>query len=180
MPRASQVEQWGQRMLKRLAAVLVVAFSAAPALAIECPISHAIYEQPGGDVSLRFTALPEDAAVNQIAAFSIAIDGVTAKFDGAIYLPNGFGQPNGVVGLDCTGADGEQCGFWEGVVYALGGDGIEEYPHDAEIGLAAQMAPRQVLLPQFAVNVWYSLLRQDAFADERNVLDTFTLAACAK
>ncbi len=67
-----------------------------------------------------------------------------------------------------------------GVVYALGADGIEEYPLDAEIALAAQLAPRQVLLPQFAVNVWYSSMRQDAFAGERNVLDTFTLAACAK
>jgi len=167
-------------MLKRLLLTIVVGLAATPALAIECPITHAIYEQPGGDVSLRFSAQPEDAAANQIATFSIAIKGVTAKFDGAIYLPNGFGQPNGAVGLDCTGADGEQCGFWEGVVYALGADGIEEYPHDAEIALAAQMAPRQVLLPAFAVNVWYSSMRQDAFADERNVLDTFTLAACAK
>ena len=84
------------------------------------------------------------------------------------------------MGLDCTGAEGEQCGFWDGVVYALGADGIEEYPHDAEIALETQMAPRQVLLPEFAVNVWYSMMRGDAFADERNVLDTFTLAACAK
>ncbi|MBL8594233.1 MAG: hypothetical protein JNK01_16230 [Devosia sp.] len=167
-------------MMKTLVATIAMALIAGPALAIECPISHAIYEQPGGDVRLSFTGLPEDAAANQIAAFSIAIRDVSARFEGGIYLPNGFGQPNGAVGLDCSGADGEQCGFWEGVVYALGADGIEEYPHDAEIALAAQLAPRQVLLPQFAVNVWYSSMRQDAFADERNVLDTFTLAACAK
>lgn len=166
--------------MQRFLAVLAMGLSTGPALAIECPITHAIYEQPAGEVSLSFSALPEDAAVNQIAAFSIAIKGVTAKFEGAIYLPNGFGQPNGVVGLDCIGAEGEQCEFWNGVVYALGADGIEEYPHDAEIALAAQTAPRQVLLPQFAVNVWYSRLRQEAFADERNVLDTFTLATCAR
>lgn len=167
-------------MMKTLVATIAMALIAGPALAIECPILHAIYEQPGGDVRLSFTGLPEDAAANQIAAFSIAIRDVSARFEGGIYLPNGFGQPNGAVGLDCSGADGEQCGFWEGVVYALGADGIEEYPHDAEIALAAQLAPRQVLLPQFAVNVWYSSMRQDAFAGERNVLDTFTLAACAK
>jgi len=167
-------------MLKRLAAILSICLFGGPALAIECPITHAIYEQPGGDVSLRFTVLPEDAAANQIAAFSIAIRGLASKFEGGIYLPNGFGQPNGAVGLDCTGADGEQCGFWDGVVYVLGATGIEEYPHDAEIALDAQMAPRQVLLPQFAVNVWYSMLRNEAFAGERDVLDTFTLAACAK
>lgn len=170
----------GACMLKRLVATISMALIGAPALAIECPIQHAIYEQPGGDVRLSFSALPEDAAANQIAAFSIAIKGVTARFDGGIYLPNGFGQPNGAVGLDCSGADGEQCGFWDGVVYALGADGIEEYPYDAEIELEAQPAPRQVLLPEFAVNVWYSMMRQEAFAGERNVLDSFTLAACAK
>ncbi len=170
----------GVSVLQRLFAGLAAVLCAGPALAIECPIPHAIYEQPGGEVSLRFSALPRDAAANQIAAFDIAIKGVEARLQGAIHIPNGFGQPGGSVGLDCTGVDGEQCRFWEGVVYALGPGGIEEYPHDAEIALEAQMAPHQVLLPQFAVNVWYSLLRQEAFADERNVLDTFTLAACAK
>jgi len=167
-------------MLKRLLAITSMAAIAGPALAIECPIPHAIYEQPGGDVRLSFSAVPRDGAANQIAAFEIAIRDASAKFEGGIYLPNGFGQPNGSVGLDCTGAEGEQCEFWNGVVYALGADGIEEYPYDAEIGLETQMAPRQVLLPQFAVNVWYSMLRGEAFAGERNVLDTFTLAACAK
>jgi hypothetical protein len=167
-------------MLKRLVAIISMAVTAGPALAIECPIPHAIYEQPGGDVRLSFTALPEDAAANQIAAFSIGIKGVAAKLEGGIYLPNGFGQPNGTLGLDCTGAEGEQCEFWDGVVYALGAVGIEEYPHNAELPLAAQMAPRQVLLPQFAVNVWYSMLRGEAFAGERDVLDTFTLAACTR
>jgi len=167
-------------MLKPIAAIAVVGLLAGPALAIECPIQHAIYEQPGGDVRLSFSPVPRDGAANQIAAFEIAIKGVKARFDGAIHIPNGFGQPGGSVGLDCTGADGEQCGFWEGVVYALGADGIEEYPNDAEIPLEAQMAPRQLLLPEFAVNVWYSMMRGDAFAGERNVLDTFTLAACTK
>jgi hypothetical protein len=164
-------------MMKTLVATIAMALIAGPALAIECPISHAIYEQPGGDVRLSFTSLPEDAAANQIAAFSIAIRDVSARFEGGIYLPNGFGQPNGVVGLDCSGADGEQCGFWRESSTRLGRMALRNIP---TIALAAQLAPRQVLLPQFAVNVWYSSMRQDAFAGERNVLDTFTLAACAK
>jgi hypothetical protein len=166
--------------MKRLGAILAAGLLSGPALAIECPITHAIYEQPGRHVTLGFRALPGDAAPNQIAAFEIKIEGVDARFEGDIYLPNGFGQPNGVVGLNCTGAEGEECGFWEGVVYSLGPDGISEYPHDAEIELDHQMAPQQVLLPQFAVNVWYSMMRQEAFSGERNVLDTFTLVACAK
>lgn len=167
-------------MMTKLAAILAVGLMGGPALAIECPIQHAIYEQPGGTVSLHFGPLPEDAAANQIAAFDIRIEGVTARFDGAIHVPNGFGQPHGSVGLNCSGAEGETCGFWEGVVYALGPDGIGEYPDDPDVPIDRQMAPRQLLLPQFAVNVWYSMMRQEAFADERDVLDTFTLAACAK
>lgn len=131
-------------------------------------------------MTLRFSGLPHDGAANQIAAFSIGIEGVATRLDGAIHIPNGFGQPHGSVGLDCTGAEGEECGFWEGVMYALGSDGIIEYPYDADLGLAAQMAPQQLLLPEFAVNVWYSMMRGEAFEGERNVLDTFTLAACAK
>jgi hypothetical protein len=167
-------------MMKRFAAIAVLGLWGGPALAIECPIQHAIYEQPGGQVTLRFSGLPRDGAANQIAAFTVKIDGVTARLDGAIHIPNGFGQPHGSVGLDCTGAEGEECGFWEGVMYALGPDGIIEYPYDADLGLAAQMAPQQLLLPEFAVEIWYSMLRGEAFAGERNVLDTFTLAACAK
>lgn len=167
-------------MPKWLAAMAVAALCSGPARAIECPIRHAIYEQPGGEVRLSFGALPEDAAANQIAAFEIGIAGVEATFEGAIHLPNGFGQPHGSVGLNCSGTDGEQCGFWDGVIYALGADGIEEYPYDPDIEIEAQLAPRQLLLPEFAVNVWYSTMRQEAFAGERNVLDSFTLAACAR
>lgn len=166
--------------MKRLAAILAAGLISGPALAIDCPVSHAIYEQPGGAVSLHFSAVPQDAASNQIASFDIRIDGVTATFDGGIHIPNGFGQPHGAVGLNCTGAEGEDCRFWEGVVYALGTDGIGEFPYDPDLSLDQQMAPQQMLLPQFAVDVWYSMMRQEAFPGERNVLDTFTLAACAK
>lgn len=166
--------------MKSLAATLLILLAAQPALAIECPIQHAIYDQPGRHVTLAFSGLPEDAAANQIAAFTIGIHDVTSKFEGAIYLPNGFGQPLGVVGQDCTGAEGEDCGFWSGNVYALGPDGIADYPYDADTPLEAQMAPQQILLPEFASNVWYSSMRQVAFDGARNVLDAFTLATCAK
>lgn len=160
------------------AAALVLAMTG-QAGAIDCPLPQAIYEQPGGQVVLRFAEVPRDGAANQIADFAIEMAGVSAKLDGAIYIPNGFGQPYGMVGLDCTGAEGEECGFWEGIVYALGGDGIEEFPWDPNLAPGQQLAPRQVLLPAFASNVWYSMLRQSAFEGERDVLDTFTLTTCA-
>jgi hypothetical protein len=166
--------------MKRILITIVAGLGlAVPAAATDCPLPQAVYEQPGGQVTLRFAEVPRDGAANQIAAFAIEMDGVAATLDGAIYIPNGFGQPYGMVGLDCTGAEDEECGFWEGIVYALGDDGIGEFPWDPDLARGQQLAPRQVLLPAFASDVWYSMLRQSAFEGERDVLDTFTLATCA-
>ena len=166
--------------MRLVGTIAAVALVSGPALGIECPVSHAIYEQPGRQVAMHFSQVPRDGAPNQIAAFDIHIEGVSAKLHGDVYIPNGFGQPHGFVGEDCTGAEGEQCEFWDGIVYALGADGIEELPWSFDTPAIQQMAPRQVLLPGFASNVWYSMLRGDAFEGARTVLDTFTLAACAK
>jgi hypothetical protein len=164
--------------MKLMAAVLTLALTG-PAMAIECPLTHAVYDQPGRQVTMHFSAVPRDGAANQIANFSIRIEGVDSKFEGGVYLPNGFGQPLGDVGQDCT-EESTNCSFWSDKVYALGADGIEDFPYDADIEPGRQMAPQQVLLPGFAANVWYSMLRGDAFEGERTVLDVFTLAACAK
>jgi len=156
---------------------------ATPSLAADCPLTEAVYGQPGNDWTMRFTPVPRDGAANQIAAFSIAMPGAPeTRFDGGIYIPNGFGQAFGVVSLAAeTGNEAEdepasEAGpFWEGVVYALVDGGIAELPHEP-----GQPAPQQVLLPQFASSIWYSMLRETAFADESGVLDTFVLQACAK
>jgi len=165
--------------VKRLAAILTVGLVATPALAIECPLTHAIYEQPGRQVTMHFADVPRDGAANQIAYFTIAIEGVDSKFDGGVYLPNGFGQPLGDVGQDCT-EESTDCSFWSDKVFALVDGGIADFPYDADIEPGTAMAPQQVLLPGFASNVWYSMLRGEAFEGERQVLDVFTLAACAK
>lgn len=165
------------RLMTATALVLAMGGQAA---AIECPVSHAIYEQPGGQVVLRFSVVPPAAPANQIAYFSLRIDGVDGRLDGAIHVPNGYGQPTGSIGLDCHGAGDASCWLWEGVVYALGDSGIVEYPWDPDLPVDQQMAPQQLLLPELAPTLWYSKLRETAFAGDRQVLDTFTLAACAK
>ena len=166
--------------MKLVGAIAAVALVSGPALGIECQQAHAVYDQPGRQVMLHFSEVPRDGAANQIANFSIRIEGVDSKFEGGIYVPNGFGQPRGVVGQDCGAEWSAECRFWDGPVYALGAEGIMEFAWDPNIASEEQMAPQQVLLPGFGSNVWYSMERQAAFEGERTVLDVFTLAACAK
>jgi hypothetical protein len=152
---------------------------AGPAAAIECPVSHALYQQADNGWSLRFMPVPRDGAANQIAAFEIVMPGAPQTvFDGGIYIPNGFGQPHGDVRLDPEENSEEP--FWEGVVYALVDGGIAEFPWDPDKPGEEAMSPQQILLPQFGASIWYSALRQSAFEDDKVVLDTFTLATCVK
>lgn len=165
-------------MRSMMVAALVLAM-AGQAAAIECPVSHALYEQKGSGWSLRFMPVPPDGAANQIAAFEIMMPGAPQTvFDGGIYISNGFGQPHGDVRLDPEENSSEP--FWEGVVYALVDGGITEFPWDPEKPDQEAISPQQILLPQFGASVWYSALRQSAFADDKVVLDTFTLATCMK
>lgn len=175
-------------MLKPVA-VLACLLSVTPALAIECPLTHAIYEQSGGDWQLRFQPVPRDSAANQVASFSIAIAGDDIPFEGGVYIPNGFGQPLGDVLRDCpvpaedewlSNEEIEACRFWQGKVYALVDGTIVDFPYDADIAREDARAPDEVLLPGFASNVWYSMLREVAFKEHAESVDTFRLTACAR
>ena len=156
------------------------------AAAIECPITHALYQQEGGDWTMRFRPVPEDGAANQIAAFTLTMPGAPETvFDGGIYIPNGFGQTHGDIRRDP--ADSEP--FWEGVVYALVDGRITEFPFDPERSRDVPMSPQQILLPLFASTVWYSGLRASEFTEraaldtatlETFTLDAFKLATCVK
>jgi hypothetical protein len=166
--------------MRSMMAVVLVLATMGQAAAIECPISHALYQQPDNGWSLRFMPVPEDGAPNQIAAFEITMPGAPETvLDGAIYIPNGFGQPHGFVTLDPE-ENSDADPFWEGVVYALIDGGIAEFPHDDAEPRVETMSPQQILLPQFGASVWYSMLRESAFADDQTVFDTFALATCVK
>lgn len=162
-------------MIRALLAGLALWAGVSPAPALECPLSHAIYGQAGNDVVMRFHPLPEDAAANQILAFKLLLGDSDALFDGGVYIPNGYGSALGSLGLDCADDFDTDCRFWEGTVYALLDGGIAELPREAD-----QVAPAEVLLPQFAQNLWYSNLRNLAFGVDLELGDVFTLKACAK
>lgn len=164
--------------MRLLMAVTMTLALGGQAMAANCPLHETLYRQPGNEWVLKFFPVPRDGAANQISAFEIYSPGDPATvLEGAIHIPNGFGQPLGSITLDCE-AETECTPFWEGTVYALVDGGIAEFPWDPDLPRDAQVAPEQVLLPQFASNVWYSLLRESYFADA-GILDTFTFLRCA-
>jgi hypothetical protein len=171
-------------MLKPLALAATLALStpalAQGALAIECPLSHAIFGQSTSATRIIFFQPDRDWAANQIAGFRLEIAGTS--YDGTVHMPNGFSQPKGRLTKDCApdDTDTDACTFWDGIVYALVDGRIAELPHFVEDVLADEMAPQQLLLPGFAANVWYSMLREAAFPGDDMVTDTFDLVACAK
>jgi len=173
--------------MRSMMAVALVLAMMEQAAADECPLTQSVYGQTGSAWSLRFMPVPRDGAANQIGAFEIIMPGAfETVFDGAIYIPNGFGQPWGMVTLDEAKSDAEDAeteeesspAFWEGTVYALVDGSITEFPWDPDQPRDAQAPPQQILLPQFASHVWYSMLRGDAFAGDNTVLDTFVLKGC--
>jgi hypothetical protein len=171
-------------MLKPLALAATLALStpalAQGALAIECPLSHAIFGQSTSATRIIFFQPDRDWAANQIAGFRLEIAGTS--YDGTVHMPNGFSQPKGRLTKDCASddTDTDACTFWDGIVYALVDGRIAELPHFVEDVPADEMAPQQLLLPGFAANVWYSMLREAAFPGDDMVTDTFDLVACAK
>jgi hypothetical protein len=171
-------------MLKPLALAATLALStpalAQGALAIECPLSHAIFGQSTSATRIIFFQPDRDWAANQIAGFRLEIAGTS--YDGTVHMPNGFSQPKGRLTKDCApdDTDTDACSFWDGIVYALVDGRIAELPHFVEDVPADEMAPQQLLLPGFAANVWYSMLREAAFPGDDMVTDTFDLVACAK
>ena len=118
-------------MLKPLALAAALALST-PTLAIECPLSHAIYGQPTSAARAIFFQPDRDWAANQIAGFRLEIAGTS--YDGTVHMPNGFSQPKGRLTKDCApdDTDTDACTFWDGIVYALVDGRIAELPHFVE------------------------------------------------
>jgi len=140
----------------------------------ECRFDRAIYSQPDSDWVLRFARLPRDSAANQSARFLLHLTSGTV-LEGAVYWPNGYGAPIYLLEGPCSGAaDAETCAFVQdgsATPYVLTDDGIARIPSDMD-----GPAPRQLLLPQLAISLWYSLHRNAEFVSEPG--DVFTLTGC--
>lgn len=171
-------------------ASLLTVLSATSGLAIECPVDHAIYTQKTEGWVLKIRPAGSDGAANEFAALRIEAPNGIAPWEGGIYQPNGYGQTMASLRQGCqassaTGEDADadnphatECPGYDGSLYALVGSGIVTFPVDYENRSAP--APQQVLLPDFAVGIWYSPIREQAFTETDGPEDVFTLAACAK
>ena len=157
-----------------MALALVLAAPPGLAAAAECPFESAIYDQPDSAWKLRFMPRSRGAPANQSARFVLRLtSGI--ELEGAVYWPNGYGAPIYLLEGPCSGAaDAETCAFVQdgsATPYVLTDDGIARIPFDMD-----GPAPRQLLLPQLAISLWYSLHRNAEFVSEPG--EVFTLTGC--
>src|SRR4051812_12277656 len=114
----------------RLSVVMMVAGSMVlPAVADECRMDKARYSQPDTSWTLTLFKPAKPEAPNHVSSFTIAMGKGNPKLTGAIFMPNGFSQPYGILHPTCL--DGEQtedCKLWEGTIYATGPKGIATLP----------------------------------------------------
>lgn len=164
--------------MRAVSVAALVAVATATSEASECALRDASYDQEGSDWSLTFGAVPREAFANQVAAFTVTLPHSAETLAGAVHVPNGFGSSAGSIDEpDCEATatdDPEACTLWSETIYGYGPGGIAQLPQDD--GLPA---PQQVLLPDFAKSIWYSLRREAEWSDQEPG-DVFTLAHCAE
>lgn len=141
----------------------------------ECTISNARYEHDQAAWYLSFKPVPKMSAPNQTAAFIIELPNSDVTLEGAIHRPNGFGSPLWSIDGPCSETSTDRCTFVEGNPAAYGNYGGKV---DWFVDAAGAKAPDQLILPQLAVSLWYSMYREMEFAPDANEGDVFTLASC--
>jgi hypothetical protein len=155
--------------------VLAVLLLTGTAQAGDCTISNARYEHDQAAWYLSFKPVPKFVAPNQTAAFIIEMPNSGVVLEGAVHRPNGFGSPLWSIDGPCSETSAERCTFVEGNPAAYGNYGGKvDWFDDA----AGARAPDQLILPQLAVSLWYSMYREMEFAPDANEGDVFTLTGC--
>ena len=145
------------------------------AQAAECTISNARYEHDQAAWYLSFKPVPKFAAPNQMAAFIIEMPNSGVTLEGAVHRPNGFGSPLWSIEGKCAEDSAESCTFLEGNPAAYGNYGGKDDWFDDTPGARA---PDQLILPQLAMSLWYSMYRGTEFTSDGDEGDVFTLAGC--
>ncbi|ADV13417.1 MULTISPECIES: hypothetical protein [Mesorhizobium] len=125
------------------------------ALAKECLLSHATYQEPRSGAVVQFRPLANEPAALTAEVFSLAVPKAGTSLPADITWTNGKNSfPLGTIRHACTDDDREGglqdgsglCRLWEGQVYALTGGGAEQLN-----SREATPAPRGLLLPGFGV-----------------------------
>lgn len=142
----------------------------------ECTILNARYEHDQAAWWLSFKPVPRFAATNQTAAFIIEMPNSSVTMEGGIHRPNGFGSPLWTIKGPCSEESTETCSFVEdGNPAAYGNYGGKVGWFDDTAGAKA---PDQLILPQLAVSLWYSMYREMEFEPDMGAGDVFTLTGC--
>ena len=143
--------------------------------AADCTISNARYEHDQAAWYLSFKPVPKFVAPNQTAAFIIEMPNSGVTLEGAVHRPNGFGSPRWSIQGPCSPDSSESCTFLEGNPAAYGNYGGKVGWFDDTAGAKA---PDQLILPQLAVSLWYSMYREDEFVPDGGEGDVFRLTGC--
>jgi hypothetical protein len=155
--------------------ILAIALLGGVAQAAECTISNARYEHDQAAWWLSFKPVPKFSAPNQTTAFIIEMPNSNVTLEGAVHRPNGFGSPLWSISGPCSEESTETCTFVEGNPAAYGNYGGKVGWFDDALGAKA---PDQLILPQLAMSLWYSMYRGTEFVQENNEGDVFTLTGC--
>ena len=141
----------------------------------ECTIGNARYEHDQAAWYLSFKPVPRFVAPNQTVAFIIEMPNSNVTLEGAVHRPNGFGSPLWSIQGPCSEDSTESCSFVEGNPAAYGNYGGKvDWLDDAR----GAKAPDQVILPDLARSLWYSMYRGAEFQTDGSEGDVFTLTGC--
>ena len=158
----------------RIAVVAMLLLTGA-AEGAECTIGNARYEHDQAAWYLSFKPVPRFVAPNQTVAFIIEMPNSNVTLEGAIHRPNGFGSPLWSIQGPCSEDSTESCSFVEGNPAAYGNYGGKvDWLDDAR----GAKAPDQVILPDLARSLWYSMYRGAEFQTDGSEGDVFTLTGC--
>ena len=131
----------------RLAAALALIGLAAPAVAADCPLSKAIYDQAETGYTLVFRPVMPEDGLSTSNVFDMTMPGSDKRVLGDVMWGNGFARPMGYLRFDCPDAyieDDDLCIRWKGIVYGVTGGKADLLPPDVPVAEYGS----QVLLPQ--------------------------------
>jgi hypothetical protein len=156
---------------KLVSAALLPLLLVTPVEAAECALANATYVQDHGSFVLQFKPRPADTPTDTTNLFTLTgpVDGKPTEFSGEVIWGSGIAVPAGYLTQECLTerTDVTSCSYWEGVVYAIGGDRAGDLPAETSL------APKGVLLSDLGRTLYSSGLVLDEVPG-----DYFKLEGC--
>jgi hypothetical protein len=164
-------------IMRSLSALALVSVLISQAAAAECALSDATYTQDDTSFVLQFRPRTSETAATTTSLFTLTapVAAGTTDFSGEVIWGNGISVPGGFLTKDCpadafTIEELEPCTYWEGVMYAVGGDEAQFLADDE-----TTPAPKGLLLPDLGRSMHYSSIEVEEVPG-----DFFKLAGCKK